>query len=125
MTFAVDKKAGRPESSTTISSDDVTATANKDQESNAPYGGDLMAERPEQGSNMSAFFNIVCVVAGTGTLGLPYSLAKGTLRFLCLRSDVDVDVDSLQPSGRYIHDFGLHKSNYCSQRPSSPFPCQR
>ncbi|KAF9274933.1 hypothetical protein BGZ88_002693 [Linnemannia elongata] len=75
MTFAVDKKAGRPESSTTISSDDVTA--NRDQESNVACGGDLMAERPEQGSNMAAFFNIVCVVAGTGTLGLPYSLAKG------------------------------------------------
>ncbi|KAG9068429.1 hypothetical protein KI688_010697 [Linnemannia hyalina] len=77
MTFAVEKKAGRPESSTTISSDDVPATTNKDQESNVAVGGDLMAERPEQGSNMSAFFNIVCVVAGTGTLGLPYSLAKG------------------------------------------------
>ena len=82
MTFAVDEKAGRPESSTTISSDDVPATVNKDQESNAAYGSDLMAERPEQGSNMSAFFNIVCVVAGTGTLGLPYSLAKGMLLFI-------------------------------------------
>jgi hypothetical protein len=79
MTFAVEKKAGRPESSTTISSDDIpTSTANntqRDQEGNAI---DLMAERPDQGSNMAAFFNIVCVVAGTGTLGLPYSLAKGT-----------------------------------------------
>ncbi|KAF9199534.1 hypothetical protein BGZ49_010320 [Haplosporangium sp. Z 27] len=41
------------------------------------FQGDLLAERPTQGGNLSAFFNIVCVVAGTGTLGLPYSLAKG------------------------------------------------
>ncbi|KAG0373695.1 hypothetical protein BGX24_011357 [Mortierella sp. AD032] len=80
MTFAVDKKAGRPASSTTISSDDVPTTNNMkalDQEGGAAYGVDLMAERPDQGSNMAAFFNIVCVVAGTGTLGLPFSLAKG------------------------------------------------
>ncbi|KAF9387805.1 hypothetical protein CPB97_002038 [Podila verticillata] len=38
---------------------------------------DLMAERPEQGSNFLAYANVVCVVAGTGTLGLPYALALG------------------------------------------------
>ncbi|KAF8949218.1 hypothetical protein BGZ47_008997 [Haplosporangium gracile] len=38
---------------------------------------DLMAERPEQGSNFLAFANVVCVVAGTGTLGLPYALSLG------------------------------------------------
>ncbi|KAF9098931.1 hypothetical protein BGX23_004745 [Mortierella sp. AD031] len=77
MTFSVDKKEGRPASSTTISSDEVPTTNYFDQEGGAVPGGDLMAERPSQGSNMAAFFNIVCVVAGTGTLGLPYSLAKG------------------------------------------------
>ncbi|KAF9349057.1 hypothetical protein BGX34_002091 [Mortierella sp. NVP85] len=38
---------------------------------------DLMAERPEQGSNFLAYANVVCVVAGTGTLGLPYALRLG------------------------------------------------
>ncbi|KAG0001687.1 hypothetical protein BGZ80_006137, partial [Entomortierella chlamydospora] len=38
---------------------------------------DLLAERPNQGSNFKAFANIVCVVAGTGTLGLPYALKLG------------------------------------------------
>ncbi|KAG0045056.1 hypothetical protein BGZ83_009684 [Gryganskiella cystojenkinii] len=50
--------------SSTISSDNVQPQ-------------DLMAERPDQGSNMSAIFNIVCVIAGTGTLGLPFCLAQG------------------------------------------------
>ncbi|SAL99820.1 hypothetical protein [Absidia glauca] len=30
-----------------------------------------------QGSFMTAYFNIVCVVAGTGTLGLPHAFAQG------------------------------------------------
>lgn len=38
---------------------------------------DLHAERPNQGSNMSAFFNIVCVIAGTGALSLPNAFAAG------------------------------------------------
>ncbi|KAF9361797.1 hypothetical protein BGX26_011792 [Mortierella sp. AD094] len=38
---------------------------------------DLLAERPEQGSNLLAYANVVCVVAGTGTLGLPYALNMG------------------------------------------------
>ncbi|KAF9997393.1 hypothetical protein BGZ80_009151 [Entomortierella chlamydospora] len=38
---------------------------------------DLLAERPEQGSNFLAYANVVCVVAGTGTLGLPYALKMG------------------------------------------------
>ncbi|KAF9142214.1 hypothetical protein BGX30_003145 [Mortierella sp. GBA39] len=38
---------------------------------------DLMAERPEQGSSFLAYANVVCVVAGTGTLGLPYALMLG------------------------------------------------
>jgi len=38
---------------------------------------DLLAERPEQGSNFLAYANVVCVVAGTGTLGLPYALMMG------------------------------------------------
>ncbi|KAF9164487.1 hypothetical protein BGX21_003273 [Mortierella sp. AD011] len=39
--------------------------------------GGLLAERPSQGSSLKAFANIVCVVAGTGTLGLPYALRLG------------------------------------------------
>ncbi|KAG0257005.1 hypothetical protein DFQ27_005359 [Actinomortierella ambigua] len=38
---------------------------------------DLMAERPRQGSNFAAYANVVCAVAGTGTLGLPYALKLG------------------------------------------------
>lgn len=34
-------------------------------------------DRSKQGSSFSAFFNVVCVVAGTGALGLPYALALG------------------------------------------------
>ncbi|KAF9163330.1 hypothetical protein BGX21_011284 [Mortierella sp. AD011] len=82
--FDLDKKAPQTGSSITISSDgDGSHTINnhnneKFLEKNVDdYGGDLLAERPSQGGNISAFFNIVCVVAGTGTLGLPYSLAKG------------------------------------------------
>lgn len=50
-----------------------TNSINSDQESIV----DLLAERPEQGSNLLAYANVVCVVAGTGTLGLPNALAKG------------------------------------------------
>ncbi|KAG0324778.1 hypothetical protein BGZ99_001447 [Dissophora globulifera] len=38
---------------------------------------DLLADRPEQGSSFLAYANVVCVVAGTGTLGLPYALKMG------------------------------------------------
>lgn len=31
----------------------------------------------EGGSSFLAYFNIVCVVAGTGALGLPYALRQG------------------------------------------------
>lgn len=65
----------RAESSTSISSDHTHRNHNKEETSQH----DLLAERSLQGSNLSALFNIVCVVAGTGTLGLPYSLAKGTI----------------------------------------------
>jgi amino acid permease len=34
-------------------------------------------DRSKQGSSFTAFFNVVCVVAGTGALGLPYALAQG------------------------------------------------
>ncbi|KAF9432258.1 hypothetical protein BGZ76_011060 [Entomortierella beljakovae] len=54
-------------------SENYATSVNSDQESIV----DLLAERPEQGSNMLAYANVVCVVAGTGTLGLPFALAKG------------------------------------------------
>ncbi|KAF9180579.1 hypothetical protein BGZ51_009833 [Haplosporangium sp. Z 767] len=49
-------------------------SVNSDKESDVI---DLLAERPEQGSNFLAYANVVCVVAGTGTLGLPYALKLG------------------------------------------------
>ncbi|KAK5815707.1 hypothetical protein F5H01DRAFT_405813 [Linnemannia elongata] len=38
---------------------------------------DLLAERPEQGSSFAAYAVVVCIVAGSGTLGLPYALKLG------------------------------------------------
>ncbi|KAF9968446.1 hypothetical protein BGZ70_003842 [Mortierella alpina] len=74
----VEKKLSHQESSTSISSDSTHLDVDNGKGSETGQDGtDLLAERPSQGSNLSAFFNIVCVVAGTGTLGLPYSLAKG------------------------------------------------
>ncbi|KAF9130621.1 hypothetical protein BGW39_002851 [Mortierella sp. 14UC] len=35
---------------------------------------DLLAERPGQGSSFLAYVNVVCIVAGSGTLALPYTL---------------------------------------------------
>ncbi|KAF9321964.1 hypothetical protein BG003_009282 [Podila horticola] len=55
----------------------IEKASNVDHHNNRLDPNDLLAERPDQGSNISAFFNIVCVVAGTGTLGLPFALAKG------------------------------------------------
>lgn len=52
-------------------------SVSSDREAGGMDGGDLRAERPSQGSSYQAFFNIVCVVAGTGTLGLPFCLAQG------------------------------------------------
>ncbi|CAO3611726.1 unnamed protein product [Cunninghamella blakesleeana] len=34
-------------------------------------------ERENQGSSLLAYFNVVCVVAGTGALSLPYALSQG------------------------------------------------
>ncbi|KAL0080648.1 transmembrane amino acid transporter protein-domain-containing protein [Phycomyces blakesleeanus] len=34
-------------------------------------------DRSNQGSSFTAYFNVVCVVAGTGTLGLPFALRQG------------------------------------------------
>jgi len=81
ITYDHDEKVSRHPSSTSISSDGTQYCnqTNFDKEGEHHTGGDLLAERPSQGSNLAAFFNIVCVVAGTGTLGLPYSLAKGNV----------------------------------------------
>ncbi|KAF9347687.1 hypothetical protein BGX26_000849 [Mortierella sp. AD094] len=43
----------------------------------APHVIDLLAKRPKQGSSLSAYANILCAVAGTGTLSLPYALKMG------------------------------------------------
>ncbi|KAG0205647.1 hypothetical protein BGX28_002763 [Mortierella sp. GBA30] len=81
-TSELEKKLSHQESSTSISSDPSHYNNNYNNNNNKSLeagqnGIDLLAERPSQGGNLAAFFNIVCVVAGTGTLGLPYSLAKG------------------------------------------------
>lgn len=39
------------------------------------HHGDV--DRANAGSSLYAYFNIVCVIAGTGTLGLPYALGLG------------------------------------------------
>ena len=80
-TMELEKKLSHQESSTSISSDSTHLDVNNTIKGleTGQDGIDLLAERPSQGSNLAAFFNIVCVVAGTGTLGLPYSLAKGKM----------------------------------------------
>ncbi|KAF8948665.1 hypothetical protein BGZ47_003311 [Haplosporangium gracile] len=68
MDYGLEKKTTRSsQEARSVSSDHETGKHNSD----------LRAERPSQGSSYQAFFNIVCVVAGTGTLGLPYCLAQG------------------------------------------------
>ncbi|KAG0253040.1 hypothetical protein DFQ27_007708 [Actinomortierella ambigua] len=70
----MDKKAYN-ENSPSVSSS--ASSIKSDAEAAPAQAVDLLAERPDQGSNLTAFANIVCVVAGTGTLGLPYALAQG------------------------------------------------
>ncbi|KAI9292586.1 hypothetical protein K502DRAFT_367483 [Neoconidiobolus thromboides FSU 785] len=45
--------------------------------SNAHDNNDSKVPRKGTGSSYGAYFNIVCVVAGTGTLGLPYAMSLG------------------------------------------------
>ncbi|KAI8883424.1 hypothetical protein K501DRAFT_285345 [Backusella circina FSU 941] len=40
-------------------------------------GGIIDINRENAGSSWMAYFNVVCIVAGTGTLGLPMALAQG------------------------------------------------
>jgi len=85
LTFSMaqysDKKGHRSSFDSSLSSQSSNSIPSKatnvDHHNNRLDPNDLLAERPDQGSNISAFFNIVCVVAGTGTLGLPFALAKG------------------------------------------------
>lgn len=44
-----------------------------DKDKNIEFGID----RSKQGSSFTAFYSVVCVVAGTGALGLPYALSQG------------------------------------------------
>lgn len=34
-------------------------------------------DRSNAGSSKTAYYNVVCVIAGTGTLGLPFALRQG------------------------------------------------
>ena len=47
--------------------------------SEVEYDGHDMIDvnRNHAGSSFLAYFNVVCVVAGTGTLGLPFALGQG------------------------------------------------
>ncbi|PHZ08801.1 uncharacterized protein RHIMIDRAFT_241311 [Rhizopus microsporus ATCC 52813] len=62
--------SSKDESIDTVYDYEVTAEANQDK---LQFGID----RSKQGSSFTAFFNVVCVVAGTGALGLPYALSQG------------------------------------------------
>ncbi|GBC05893.1 hypothetical protein RclHR1_00650012 [Rhizophagus clarus] len=47
----------------------------------------------DKGSNLTAYFNIVCIVAGSGTLGIPYAIQQGgwiTVLFLILSATMNV-----------------------------------
>ncbi|RIA81204.1 transmembrane amino acid transporter protein [Glomus cerebriforme] len=51
------------------------------------------SHRHDKGSNLSAYFNIVCVVAGSGTLGIPYAIQQGgwiTILLLILSAIMNV-----------------------------------
>lgn len=50
-----------------------TISHNEDYDTNIEFGID----RSNQASSFTAFFSVVCVVAGTGALGLPYALSQG------------------------------------------------
>ncbi|KAF9916117.1 hypothetical protein BX616_004582 [Lobosporangium transversale] len=52
-------------------------TNNTRSQANHAINQDLLAERPTQGSNFTAYVNVLCIVAGSGTLGLPYALRMG------------------------------------------------
>ncbi|KAI9272528.1 transmembrane amino acid transporter protein-domain-containing protein [Sporodiniella umbellata] len=59
------------DSSSETAREDVTLASTE--EPKTEFGID----RSKQGSSFSAFFSVVCVVAGTGALGLPYALSQG------------------------------------------------
>lgn len=64
-------------------SEEVITEDDHDENDHIEFGID----RSKQGSSFTAFFSVVCVVAGTGALGLPYGLAQGGwigLFILCL-----------------------------------------
>ncbi|KAI9478703.1 MAG: transmembrane amino acid transporter protein-domain-containing protein [Benjaminiella poitrasii] len=62
---------------------DPTATATEDiisaEEEGIDYNGNIEfgIDRSKQGSSLNGVLSIICVVAGTGALGLPYALAQG------------------------------------------------
>ncbi|CEP12895.1 hypothetical protein [Parasitella parasitica] len=61
----------------------VTEEEEEDENEHIEFGID----RSKQGSSISALCSVICVVAGTGALGLPYALAQGGwigLFILCL-----------------------------------------
>ncbi|KAF1800172.1 transmembrane amino acid transporter protein-domain-containing protein [Mucor lusitanicus] len=74
-----DKKEGSPP----VSEEVITEDDHDEENEHVEFGID----RSKQGSSFTAFFSVVCVVAGTGALGLPYALAQGGwigLFILCL-----------------------------------------
>ncbi|RCI01698.1 hypothetical protein CU098_011204 [Rhizopus stolonifer] len=55
----------------------VTFDAYSEAEIEYSEQGIIDVNRDHAGSSFFAYFNVVCVVAGTGTLGLPYALRQG------------------------------------------------
>ncbi|RCI00656.1 hypothetical protein CU098_009610 [Rhizopus stolonifer] len=61
-------------------------------------------DRSKQGSSFTAFFSVVCVVAGTGALGLPYALRQGGwigLFILCLSCILSIYTGIILIRSRY------------------------
>lgn len=47
-------------------------------EADYDYKNDFQdVDRSNAGSSKTAYYNVVCVIAGTGTLGLPFALRQG------------------------------------------------
>ncbi|KAG0321936.1 hypothetical protein BGZ97_009646 [Linnemannia gamsii] len=88
-----------------------TTTGSAHSVSSDQDAGDLRAERPSQGSSYQAFFNIVCVVAGTGgwigvailVLSMSMSIYTGILLVKCLYYNGHTRVASYQEVGAHAY----------------------
>ena len=60
-----------------VETSEIRTDANSDREFEYTNEGMIDVNRENAGSSWMAYFNVVCVVAGTGTLGLPSALKQG------------------------------------------------